>query len=395
VTDHESSELVDLFATYTAGPDSIGAQLARATARQHRNDPLVVATSQDIALYPGGGRPPTVEGFRIGTRGFKELAAVSHLGPAVASLVNLKDGQNPSWRGHAERLLASVQRARTANDTALWQQTIAVRAFAGIEPQIAAMIDYACAVTARYLRRCLGDDSYLTAESLRNDYLAGPNPDLPVPINHMMVATFFLVGMDISHRVLGWFRAQGIDWTRAMVVVAGQQGRPTAGVTWNTSSVATMILGASEGRLPLERMFVAPHAPVFASPVAGDFSAVIALEEPLRTLWSSLRATVELAPVMFEGYPRFVPGRVAVPDLDRRAESVISEMPVIHAPEDMLAMVTRMRVVLEDARQLLSGCVTDYALAQLIAVDNDPSRVVIPGLTGVHYPTQSSSEEAA
>jgi hypothetical protein len=50
-------------------------------------------------------------------------------------------------------------------------------------------------------------------------------------------------------------------------------------------------------------------------------------------------------------------------------------------------MVTRMRVLLEDPRQLLSGCVTDFAVASLASVDNDPTRVVVPGLTGVHYPT--------
>jgi hypothetical protein len=52
----------------------------------------------------------------------------------------------------------------------------------------------------------------------------------------------------------------------------------------------------------------------------------------------------------------------------------------------MLAMVTRLRVVLEDPRQLLSGCVADYAVEQLVANDNDPSRVIVPGLDWVAYP---------
>jgi hypothetical protein len=60
-------------------------------------------------------------------------------------------------------------------------------------------------------------------------------------------------------------------------------------------------------------------------------------------------------------------------------------MPKIHSAEDMLAMVTRLRVVLEDPRQLLSGCVTDFAVAQLVARDNDPTRITVPGLDGVDY----------
>jgi len=379
-----SPELVGLFTTYTASPDSIGRHLARAVADRGRDDPLIAATATDVALYPGGGRPPTVEGFRISTRGFKELTGVSHLGPAVASLVRIRtllgDG---SWRPDAERLLAEVKTTRAVNSVALWRDTIAVEAYRGREQQIADMIDYSCAVTARYLTTALADEDYLTPATLRSDYLAGG----PVPVNNMMVATFFLAGLDISYRVTRWLRSQDIDWARAMVVIAGQQGRPTAGVTWNTSSVATMILAASDHHLPLERMYLAPHAPTFPTPTGGDLTDVITLEARLREIWYSVRATVELGEVMFAGYPRYTPAGVRFPDVIDTGITEVSEMPVIHSADDMRAMVTRLRVVLEDPRQLLSGCVTDFAAAALAAAGNDPTQVVIPGLTGVRYPT--------
>jgi hypothetical protein len=386
---HESQELIYLFTVYTAGPDSIGRHLGRAVTDRAQRDPLIAATSTDIALFPWGGRPPTVEPFRLSSRGFKELTAVSHLGPAVASLVNIRallgDG---SWRSDADRLLAGVKATRAANSTELWRDTIAVQAYRGREREIADMIDYACAVTARYLTAALADEDYLTPETLRSDYLAGGGDvELPVPMNDMMVATFFLAGMDISFRITRWLRAQRVDWPRAMVVIAGQQGRPTAGVTWHTSSVATMILGASGGKLPLERMYLAPHAPTFPTPVDGDLTAVHALEERLRGIWCATRATVELGAVMFHGYPSYTPAGVRFPDVGDPSVTEVSEMPVIHSVNDMRAMVTRLRVVLEDPRQLLSGCVTDFAVASLAATDNDPTQVVVPGLTGVHYPT--------
>jgi Domain of unknown function (DUF5624) len=381
---HESPELIGLFTAYTAGPDSIGRHLGRAVTERDRDNPLIAATGTDIVLYPGGGRPPTVEAFRVSTRGFKELAGVSHLGPAVASLVRIRallgDG---SWRSDAERLLTEVKATRAANSTELWRDTIAVEAYRGREREIADMIDYSCAVTARYLTTALADEDYLTPETLRSDYLAGA----PVPINDMMIATFFLAGMDISFRITRWLRTQRVDWERAMVVIAGQQGRPTAGVTWPTSSVATMIMGASGQRLPLERMYLAPHAPTFATPPDGDLTEVIALEERLRGIWCATRATVELGTVMFNGYPRYTPAGVRFPDVSDPTVTEVSEMPVIHSADDMRAMVTRLRVVLEDPRQLLSGCVTDFAVASLAATDNDPTKVVVPGLTGVHYPT--------
>ena len=386
---HENPELVRLFTTYTSHPEGIGRHLAGSFAEHTRDTPLLVATGADFALYLGDGRPPVVEGYRLSPRGFKELTAISHLGPAVASLVYLRtvlgDG---AWRTDAERLLAEVKNSRAANTVEMWRDRIAVEAYQGREQEITDLVDYSCAVTARYLTAALGDEEYLNAETLRTDYLeGGGDVELPVPINHMMVATFFLAGMDISFRIGRWLRSQHIDWEKAMVIIAGRQGRATAGVTWTTSSVATMILGASGHRLPLERMYLAPHAPTFMTPIDGDLSEVIALEEPLRSMWCATRATVELGELMFDAYPRYAPSGVRFPDITDPAVTEVSEMPIVRSPEDMRALVTRLRVVMEDPRQLLSGAVIDVAVEALAAAEWNPQQVVVPGLTGITYPT--------
>ncbi|MTD59593.1 DUF5624 domain-containing protein [Amycolatopsis pithecellobii] len=377
---NSSPELVDLFTTYTASADSLGAHLTRTATDRGAGDPLIVATSADFALYPGNGKPPAVEGFRFSTKGFKELAGISHLGPAVASLVGLKEKYDDDrWRTEAERLLAQVERARAANSGELWRDTIAVEAYRGREQAIADMIDYSCAVTVRYLRAALADGTYLTGRTLREEYL-------DLSINEMMIATFFLSTMDISFRVLRWFGGQDLDWARTMVLVAGRQGRVTSGVTWNTSSVATMIHGASRYQLPLERLYLAPHAPTFTTPVDGDLSEIAGLEKTLRGIWFNVRATVELGGLMFPDSPGYAPSQLVSPDLTAGAITEISEMPVIHGPDDWPAMITRLRMVLEDPRQLLSGCVTDYAVRQLVDTGNDPAKVVVPGLDNVTYP---------
>ncbi|WP_149826317.1 DUF5624 domain-containing protein [Streptomyces tailanensis] len=385
---NESPELVDLFTTYTAGPTSIGSHLTRTAAADTADAPLIVATGTDFALYPGGGKPPTVEGFRFSTKGFKELAGVSHLGPAVATLVQLREKYaDPGWRSETERLLTEVRRSREANSAELWRDTIAVETYRGREQAIADMADYTFAVTDRFLSAALEDETRLNATALRTDYLEKGTAEGHGTVNHMMIATFFLTGLDISRRIIHWFREQQIDWNRAMVVIAGKQGRPTAGVTWNTSSVATMLLGASGYQLPLERLYMAPHAPTFTTPLDGDLSKVAALEQPLRQIWSNTRATVELGDLMFPGLPRYAPGRLAVPDISDPSVTEISEMPVIHSPDDWRAMTTRLRMVMEDPRQLLSGSVTDYAVSQLVAADNNPAKVTVPGLDNVTYPT--------
>jgi hypothetical protein len=384
----ESPELVDLFTTYTASPDSIGPRLARATARETEHDPLLVVTGTDLALYRGGGADPAIEPYRFASRGFKELAGISHLGPALATLVRLRELTN-DWRDDATRLLEATKAARAASSTSLWRDQIAVRAFAGREESIAAMVDYSCLLTERFLQRALDDPACLTMTSLRRDYLEGPASDggLPVPFNRVMIATFYLTGMDIAHRLITWLDASGIDWTRAMVVFAGKAGRPTAGITQESNSVAGIVRAVSRGRLAPDRMLIAPHAPAFPpyDPVVQDTSAARELEKGYRLLWAACRATSALAGGMFEGYPRF-----AAPSVERvtagPGTASVPAKPALKGPDDWFSLVTRLRVVMEDPTQLLSGAVTDYASSELVAHSNEPSAVTVPGLDGEPYP---------
>jgi hypothetical protein len=382
----QSAELLELFTAYTGGPASIGAHLAETVARETAADPLIVATGTDIALFPGGGAAPAIEAYRLSTRGFRELAAVSHLGPALASLAWMCEADPAGrWRADADRLLEACRAARAASSVELWRDQIAVRAFAGRERMIAAMVDYSCQLTERRLERALADPAYLTMATVRMDYLDGPADDLPVPFNRVMIATFFLSGMDIAHRLIAWFDGLGIAWERAMVIIAGRAGRPTAGVTEESNSVAGIVRAASRGRMAGSRLFIAPHAPVFPAFDGTNATAAASLEDGYRRLWASLRATADLGGQMFEGYPRFEArpaGRARV-----TADSVsVPEKPALAGPDDWLGLSTRLRVVMEDPRQLLSGAVTDYAALQLIHGNNDPSAVTVPGLDGEPYP---------
>ncbi len=382
---YESPELIDLFRAYTASPTSIGAHFVQQAARTTADHPLIVATGTDLALFPGGRQPPEVMGYRLSTRGFKELAAVSHLGPALSTLARMKqvDERGP-WREDAESLLASTRRARLANSVELWRDRIAVGAYVGREAPIAAMVDYACALTERQLERALTEPDSLTAANLRREFLEGPSPELAVPINRVMVATFFLTGMDLAHRLIRWCDGHDLLWERTMVIIAGRQGRPTSGVTVETNSVAGVVHAASRGRLPRRHLIIAPHAPVFPTYDGSDREPAGALEADYRGLWSGLLATSDLGAEMFDGYPPYE----ARPREDTRIDAStvsVSEMPTISAADDWLAMTTRLRIVMEDSRQLLSGAVTDFASRQLVDNDNDPARVTVPGLDGEPY----------
>jgi hypothetical protein len=392
---YESPAFARLFHAYTGSPRSIGGQLTLASERRYAAAPLIVATHGDLALYPGNGEPPTIEGFRLSTRGFKELTAVSHLGPAIASLARVKelDPHGP-WQAAGAELLAATRETRLANSPELWRDLVAITSFAGREPSIAAMIDYACQVTERFLEQALADSSYLTAESVRRDALEGPSDVLPVSLNRIMVATFYLFGMDLGPRLISWFDGLGLPWEDTMVIIAGRQGRPTAGVTRDSNSVAGVISAASRGRLPEANLLIAPHAPVFPTYDGSNLDAVSVLEPEYRRLWSGVRATCELGEQMFTGYPRFEPARTGRRQV-RPGTETISELPVIAGPTDWFALTARLRLVLEDPRQLLSGAITDFAALQLVDNGNNPAQLLVPGLDGEPYPVRSFQGEAS
>ena len=139
-------------------------------------------------------------------------------------------------------------------------------------------------------------------------------------------------------------------------------------------------------------MFIAPHAPVFPpcdpaerDGLAAQARAAQALEAGYRRLWAGLRATSELAGGMFAGYPRFA-APPAEPATIGPGTASVTAKPALKGPGDWFALVTRLRVVMEDPAQLLSGAVTDYASSELVAHGNDPSAVTVPGLDGEPYP---------
>ena len=382
----ESPELLELYQTYTAHPDSIAAHFNASAAWAEADNPLVVGTGTDIAVFRGGGAAPEVERIRTAAGGFKELAAVSHLGPAVAAILAMSridpDGR---CRDDAERLILRCESVRRANSVELWRDKIAVEAYRGREQPIAQMVDYSCRMTERFLLRSLEDPSYLNIENLQDEYLEGPCEDLPVPMNRMMVATFFLTGLDIAYRIIRFFDRLDLQWERTMVMMVGRSGKPTGAVTRESHSVGVIIDIASRGRLAVPNLLIAPHAPVFPPFDGTNLSAIAATEQGYREFWSQIVAMADLAGEMFSRYPAFVPRRATGVSVTRDMQTVES-MPRIDAPDDWFALTTRLRVVLEDPQQVLSAAVTDYAARQLVENDNDPRAVTVPGLDGEPYP---------
>ena len=370
-------EFSRLYKIYTSDPDSMGKHLTDRMSELTEGDPLLVVTGSDAVLFPGSGKPPVTESFRKSTRGFIELASVSHLGTAVAWLIRLRELEDPVWRTDARRLLDQIESTRRINTKSLWQQEISVPALAGLESKIVDMIDYTCAVTSAFLAAGLDDESLMNFEYLRRRYLEpAASAAVPVPINDVMVATFALAFLDIGHRMIRWVREHVADWGRLMVLLSGRSGRPTAGLTWAGNNMCHLLWKASGERLSPERVYIAPHAPSLVLADIGHEDQLRKLNSEFRGIWNNTRASVELARGMFDGFPAF----------EAAMHPAGNQMPPLHSPDDRFTAITRLRFVMEDPAQLLANSVAPYIVDQLCACGNRPAEVVIPGFTRVNYP---------
>jgi hypothetical protein len=378
-----------LYDAYT-GPDSIGLHLTRHMVELTRRDPLLVVTGADYVLFPGSGKPPIVEGFRNSTRGFVELTAISHLGPAVAWIFRLRELGCAGWKVDAERLVKRTQEVREFNTEAYWTDEVAVAAWKGYESKIVDLVDYSCEVTLAFLAGCLADERRMTFEHLRDAFLDPVrSAQVPVPINDMMVATFALTFLDIGHRIIRWLRACNLDWKTMMVLVSGRAGRPTAGLTWATNSSCHLLWRASQGRLPVDNLHIAAHGPSFSSNDAGDAAKMAELEGQFRDIFLHLQANIDLARGMFEGYPAFQRS-IEEPPVIEAGTKTLHAMPKLRSPDDRQTAITRLRFVMEDPTQQLANSVAHFIIDQLCEHDNKPEAVVIPGFTNMAYPPRKS-----
>ena len=376
-----------LYDAYT-GPGSTAQHLTKHMVRLTERDPLLLVTGADFVIFPGERRAPIVESFRHSTRGFVELTAVSHLAPCIAWLFRLRELGYAHWRDDAKRLLETADQVRSTNDSRYWEKEVAVEAFQGYESKIADMVDYACRVSSQFMSACLADERLMTYENLRQNYLdPGDNPDVPVPLNDVMVATFTLTFLDIAHRMIRWLRSQSFDWRNLMVLLSGKSGRPSAGLTWQTNNNCHLLWRASAARISAENVQITPHGPSLNLSDLHDPARITQIEEQVREVFLQLRANTDLARLMFEGYPSFAKS-IEEPPVIESTTKTLHAMPRLRSPDDRITAITRLRFVMEDPTQLLSNSVAHFVIDQLCERNNQPRLVVIPGFSNVSYSTR-------
>jgi hypothetical protein len=363
---NSTSAFLDLFNAYTSSSDGIGTHLTQRVAKENAAAPLVVIYATGMLIYDGG--TPISTPIRQANPGFIELAGISHLGPAIGSLVAAAQAGDDSWIADAPRLAQAIAAVQAANTVAFWSG-LGVAVWAPNIAAIQRLVAYACDLALNFLDRFQNDPERRTFDALVTHFLESRSDAYPVPYDHVMIATFCLTGLTGTCSALAFFEQHPIDWSRAMAVLAGGNGGPAAALTRCTNHFVDLLAFVSKGRLAPERTFLVPMTVDPGDPT---------LETTLRMQAATLYGRSRLAAAMFPDYPRFAPAECPESTVTRATRSV-SVAPRAASAEDLFAFVARLRFMMEDPTQLLSSTVAVYVLDQLKA-GIAPEAIAIPGL---------------
>jgi hypothetical protein len=360
---------------YPAGQPTLGQMLTQAAAaREGKPGPLVLVEGSDIYVYDA------VSGARLGhqrfradrTSGFYELTAISHIGPALAYLAQIKANGDARWKPRLESLRTHVAAVRTFNlrrdDN--WLDRLDQPAWAARKTAIRDMVDYACARTLAYIAS-LGDGEALSAASVNDMFFNGTSREFPIPFVNVMIGTFMLEGLRGAVDVRNELSALKLDWPRAMVLVSSRAGsNVSSGLTEGTNWLVLFLHAASGFTLPDERVKIVPYAEVRSS-LGKDRLSEADLAYYVQRVWGPLYYRRVVSDQVFSGIPTvYLPARPPLPgDYGTTSAQAIDQFMI------------RMKHSLRDAREMLSNTVAFWMVSELAAKKWDPAAVDVPGLT--------------
>ena len=153
------AEFMDLFFDFTgseeqgypAGQPTLGQMLTQSVIAKEpagaAPGPLVLVMGSDIHVYEAtNGARLSQERFRADrASGFYEMTAISHIGPALAYLAQIKSNGDARWQARLASLRTHTAEVRALNARATdnWLDRLDQPAWSARKAQIRNMVDYA------------------------------------------------------------------------------------------------------------------------------------------------------------------------------------------------------------------------------------------------------------
>ena len=361
---------------YPAGQPTLG-QMVTQSAKGSAGGapgPLVLVVGSDIYVYDtAGGARLSAERFRADrASGFYELTAISHIGPALAYLAQIKANGDARWQARLASLRTHTAQVRALNRRATdnWLDRLNQPAWSAHKAQIRNMVDYACARTLSYIDS-LGNGDRFTTAGVNDDFFNGTSAEYPIPFVNVMIGTFMLEALRGAADVQGALARLKLDWPHAMVLVSSRAGsNVSSGLTEGTNWLVLFLKAVSGFSLPDDRIKIVPYAEV--RPSLGQAQLAPAdLTYYVQRVWGPLHYRKVVSDQVFAGIPTiYLPDRPPLPgDYFVTPAGAIDQFMI------------RMKHSLRDAREMLSNTVGFWMVRELANKNWDAGAVDIPGVT--------------
>ncbi len=333
---------------------------------------LVVGSS--IYVYDSaGGVRLSQEQFRADrSSGFYELTAISHIGPALAYLAQIKANGDARWKARLASLRTHTVQVRAVNQRATnnWLDQLNQPAWSTRKAQIRSMVDYACARTISYIDS-LGNGDSFTVAGVNDDLFNGTSAQYPIPFVNVMIGTFMLEALRGAADVHDALARLKLDWPHAMALVSSRAGsNVSSGLTEGTNWLVLFLKAASGFTLPDDRIKIVPYAEV--RPSLGQAQLAPAdLSYYVQRVWGPLYYRKVVSDQVFAGIPTvYLPDRPPLP-----GDYFVTQAGAIDQ------FMIRMKHSLRDAREMLSNTVAFWMVQELANKNWNSAAVDIPGLT--------------
>jgi Domain of unknown function (DUF5624) len=361
---------------YPAGQPTLGQMVTQSVKESAGGapGPLVLVVGSDIYVYDtAGGARLGAERFRADrASGFYELTAISHIGPALAYLAQIKANGDARWQARLASLRTHTAQVRALNRRATdnWLDRLNQPAWSAHKAQIRAMVDYACARTLSYIDS-LGNGDRFTTAGVNDDFFNGTSAEYPIPFVNVMIGTFMLEALRGAADVQGSLARLKLDWPHAMVLVSSRAGsNVSSGLTEGTNWLVLFLKAVSGFSLPDDRIKIVPYAEVRPS-LGQPQLAPADLAYYVQRVWGPLYYRKVISDQVFAGIPTvYLPDRPPLPgDYFVTPAGAIDQFMI------------RMKHSLRDAREMLSNTVAFWMVRELANKNWDAGAVDIPGVT--------------
>jgi hypothetical protein len=380
------TEFMDLFFDFTganepgypAGQPTLGQMLTQAAIAKESAvaapGPLVLVVGSEIYVYDSGN------GARLGEQqfradrssGFYEMTAISHIGPALAYLAQIKANGDTRWKARLASLRAHTAQVRALNQRAAdnWLDVLNQPAWSAHKARIRDMVDYACARTLNYIDS-LGDGDGFTVTNVNDVFFNGTSAEYPIPFVNVMIGTFMLEALRGAADVRDALARLKLDWPHAMVLVSSRAGtNVSSGLTEGTNWLVFFLKAASGFTLPDDRIKIVPYAEVRPS-LGQPQLAPADLSYYVQRVWGPLFYRKVVSDQVFASIPTiYLPDRPPLP-----GDYFVTKAGAIDQ------FMIRMKHSLRDAREMLSNTVAFWMVQELANKNWDASAADIPGLT--------------